>query len=121
MVQVLGSVLILISALFAAASALLYGLRFRWWQHSSGRHLFSYMAVIGAALALWTGLLISRGQFTTSALNEGGLWPYARLTVFAAIAWVLGWRLVIIVGAVQEQIHERRRSGDREDRGGPDR
>jgi|GEM_PF-5441832 len=109
MVQLLGSVLILISALFAAASALLYGLRFRWWQHSSGRHLFSYMAVIGAALTLWTGLLISRGQFTTPAVDQDGAWPYARLLVFVAIAWVLGWRFVIIVGAVQEQIRERKR------------
>lgn len=108
MVQLLGSVLILISALFAAASALLYGLRFRWWQHPSGRHLFTYMAVIGAALSLWTGLLIARGQFTTSALNEGGAWPYARMAVFAAITWVLGWRFFIIVGAVREQIRERK-------------
>lgn len=106
MIQLLGSVLIIVSALLADASALVYGLRFHWWEHPTGRHLFSYMAVFGAALTLWAGLLIVRGQF--SAAPESGPLPYARLSIFAAITWVLAWRFLIIIRARNPQRRERR-------------
>lgn len=108
MIQLLGSALIVVAALLADASALLYGLRFRWWEHPTGRHLFIYMTVIGSALSLWTVLLAVRDQFVAAPAGEAGTWPYARLLVFAAIAWVLGWRLLIIIRAEREQRRERK-------------
>jgi hypothetical protein len=104
MIHLLGSCLIILSAVFASASALLYGVRFPWWRHSDGWHLFSYMAVIGVALMLWAGRVIGTGQ--VRAVPEAGVWPFLRLAVFVAITIVLGWRFLIIVKAWREQRHE---------------
>ncbi|OUC99307.1 putative phage holin [Streptosporangium minutum] len=105
MIQFVGGLLVIASAVFAATAALLYGTRFPWWRSADGRHLFAYQVVIGAALTLWAGRLIATDQLTGPA--EPGPWPYIRLVWFGLIAWVLGWRLLIITRAWREQRRDR--------------
>lgn len=105
-IDLIGGVLVILSAVFGVTSALLYGLQFAWWEHSDGRHLFSYMAVIGGALSLWACRLVITGQLTTSGGSAS--WPWIRLACFALIAWVLGWRLLKIIQAWLERRRELR-------------
>ncbi|MGS2641665.1 putative phage holin [Streptosporangium sp. G12] len=104
MTQLIGNILIIMSAVFGISSAALYGACFPWWASSLGRHLFSYQLVIGAALGLWAGRVIALGVWIGPP--EPGSWPWIRVGVFAAIAWVLGHRLVKIVQAWRKQRRE---------------
>lgn len=108
MIHVLGSVLIVAAAVLAVSCAVFYGCWFRWWTSAEGRHLFSFMAVIGGSLALWALFLLTSGMAWDQVAP--GPREYARLT-FAPIDWVIGWRLVLLVKA--KRAERRRRKEDR--------
>lgn len=110
MVQLAGSVLILVGAVLSLACVGVYQVWARWWETSSGRHLFSFMAVFAVVITLSAYRLITSGHFAVPA--EPGVWPVIRLLAFAAIDWVLAWRLVLIVGAQMRKRRERL-EGDR--------
>jgi hypothetical protein len=105
MVHQLGSGLIVITAVEAVACAVFYGTCFRWWTSGEGRHLFSFMAVIAGALVLWTALLIADG--TAWKQTSEGPREWARAATFLPIAWVIGWRFLLIVKA--KRLERRRR------------
>lgn len=110
MVQLAGSVLILVGAVLSLACVGVYQVWARWWETSSGRHLFSFMAVIAAAMTLMAYRVITSGHFSVPV--ESGVWPVIRFAVLAAIDWVLAWRLVLIVRAQLGKRRERL-EGDR--------
>ncbi|MCK2214304.1 hypothetical protein MF672_010945 [Actinomadura sp. ATCC 31491] len=109
LVQIAGSVLICVCAAMAIASAVVYGLWARWWTSVAGRHLFSFTSVLAGGLTLWSVRLIGSPTFTTA---EPGAWPYIRLAAFTPFAWVIAWRLVLIIRA-QYAERARRRDHDR--------
>ena len=94
MIQTLGSILVLISAVLADACVIYYQVRARWWKTPYGRHLFSFMAVIAVCLNL---------GFVRFLLGDSPIFQVIRLVAFVGVPWVLGWRLVILVKAQREE------------------
>ncbi|MCC5574463.1 hypothetical protein IMZ11_02255 [Microtetraspora sp. AC03309] len=103
MIQVIGSVLVVVTAVLADACALLYGLGFRWWTHRTGWHLLSFMTAIGIVATLGTVRLLT---------GEPSWYEVARLVAFSLVPMVVGWRLVILIRALPGE--RRRRSEGRE-------
>ncbi|TQS30068.1 hypothetical protein [Microbispora sp. KK1-11] len=97
----LGSVLIVCTAVLADACTLVYGFGFRWWRDSTGRHLFSFMASIGLVASLWAVRLLA---------GDTPWFAGARLAAFGLVPWVLGWRLLIILRALPQERQRRRLS-----------
>ncbi len=102
MIQLTGSVLIVITAILATACPVVYGAFHRWWTTPTGRHLFSFMTVIAVIVDLWALRLI---------IPDGDWFVAVRLAAFALLPWVLAWRLLIIVKAVIAEKRERREAG----------
>lgn len=86
--HVIGSVLITVSAVLAVTAVVLHQLVARWWKTESGRHAFTFEAVLALSLVLWTARL---------AVPDGDWFVVARLVAFALVPVVLGWRIRIIV------------------------
>jgi uncharacterized membrane protein len=107
MLYVAGNVLIVLAAVVAVSSVVVYQVRARWWDNPTGRHLFSYMSVIGLALSLWAGRLATSPGVWTAQSGGDSCWHVIRLVVFVLINWVLIWRLVLLLRAQADA--ERRR------------
>jgi hypothetical protein len=102
----LGSGLIVVCASELVACAVFYGGWFRWWTSTEGRHLFAFMAVFGAALGLWTALLVSGGDAWADL--PPGPREWARLVTFLAIAGVITDRLRLLMRGKRDEIRRRK-------------
>ncbi|MBB4702263.1 hypothetical protein BJ982_003807 [Sphaerisporangium siamense] len=107
MIHQLGSVLVVLATTEALACAVFYGLFFRWWTSDEGRHLFTFMGVVAAAMTLWTVLLVAGGTAWTPA--PAGPREWARTLTFAAIAWILGDRLRLLAKGKRNERRDGRR------------
>jgi hypothetical protein len=83
-----GSVLVLVSALLAVACVAAQALLARWWETPGGRHVMAFQAVLAACLSLWALRL---------AVPDGEWFVALRLVSFACVPGVLLWRLLIII------------------------
>lgn len=100
MAHLVGSVLAVVTAVLAAACALLYGLGFRWWRDRTGWHLLAFMAVIATIAAV---------QAVDLLVDEGvGWFVGVRLVAFGLAPPVLAWRLAILVRALPGERRRRR-------------
>lgn len=88
MIELLGTVLIVASAVMAVTFCVAYHLSARWWRSEEGRHLMSFTAVIAAVLILWT-----IGALTPA---HGPWWLVLRLVAFSGVPIVLAWRLLML-------------------------
>lgn len=96
-VQPVGSVLIVASVVPAVLFVVLYQLTADWRRQPLGPHVMTFMSVIAAVLVLSTVR-----QFTTGDT----LWfLLLRLVVFAAVPFVLWWRVIILI---KTQLRKRR-------------
>lgn len=91
MIQLAGSVLIVITAILATACPVVYGVFHRWWRSATGRHIFSFMAALAVPLDLAVIRLV---------LGDSVVFQLIRLAAFTLLPWVLAWRLLILVKAV---------------------
>lgn len=103
MIQLAGSVLIVLCAVLATASPVVYGAYHKWWRSSTGRHIFTYMTVLAVVVDLWALRLV---------VPEGGWFVVVRLVAFSLLPWVFAWRLLIIVKAVLAEKRERKEGGN---------
>jgi len=84
----IGSVLVIVSALLALACVVSQALLARWWETSAGRHVMAFQAVLAAVLCLWTLRLW---------VPDAAWLVVLRFVAFAGVPVVLGWRLHIIL------------------------
>jgi len=98
-----GSVLVVVSALLAVACVVAQAVLARWWQTSSGRHVFAFQSVLAACLGLWAARL---------AIPDGDWFEVARIVAFAGVPVVLAWRLQIIIRTWRSRQRERKESLD---------
>jgi hypothetical protein len=84
----IGSVLVVVSALLALACVVSQALLARWWETPAGRHVFIFQGVLAAVLALWALRIWVPDNAFVLAL---------RFAAFAGVPVVLGWRLLIIL------------------------
>ncbi|MEV0586308.1 hypothetical protein [Nonomuraea sp. NPDC050310] len=83
-----GSALLILSAVLALACVVAQALLARWWKTGAGRHVFAFQGVLAAVLVLWT----LRVWFPDIE------WIIAaRMIAFACVPLVLSWRLAIIL------------------------
>lgn len=83
-----GSVLVLLSALLAVACVAAQMLLARWWETAAGRHVMAFQGVLAVCLALWSLRLV---------VPDGSWFAVLRLVAFSGVPVVLAWRLLIIV------------------------
>lgn len=83
-----GTVLVLVSALLALACVAAQALLARWWETPGGRHVMAFQLVLAACLSLWALRLV---------VPDGEWFVALRLVSFACVPGVLLWRLLIIV------------------------
>lgn len=88
MIQMLGTILVVTSAVLAWAVCALYHLSARWWESEAGRHVMTFTAVLAVVLTLW-----SVGALTPT---KGPWWEIARLVAFTGVPVSLGWRLWMV-------------------------
>jgi hypothetical protein len=103
-IQLAGSVAIIITATLATACPIVYGAFHKWWRAPGSRHLFWFMAVVALVLDLWSLRLV---------IPDGDWFLIVRLGAFTLLPWVFGWRLLIIVKAVLAERRERKEYGSR--------
>jgi len=103
LVHLIGSLLVVVTALLAIACVAAQALLARWWSTPAGRHVFAFQAVLALCLGLWAARLFA---------PDGEWFQVARLVAFALVPWVLAWRLLIIV----QTWRKRRRQRVEEDR-----
>lgn len=96
--QMIGSALIVVSALLAIACVVVHQVLARWWESPYGRHVFAFEAVLAICLTLWAARLFA---------PDGNWFFIPRLIAFAGVPVVLAWRLAIIVRAWREERHRR--------------
>lgn len=84
----IGSVLVVVSALLALACVMSQALLARWWETPAGRHVMAFQAVLASVLGLWTLRLW---------VPDAGWLVVLRFAAFAGVPVVLGWRLLIIL------------------------
>jgi hypothetical protein len=87
--QVIGTGLVIVSAVLAWAVCIAYHLSARWWASEAGRHLMTFTAVLAVVLTLWTV-----GALTPT--TKGGWWQIVRLVAFTGVPLSLGWRLWMV-------------------------
>jgi hypothetical protein len=90
-IQLAGSVLVVVSAALVTACVVVYGAFHKWWRSPGGRHIFSFMAALAVSFDLGVIRL---------AAGDSEWFQVLRLLAFTFIPWVLGWRLVLLVRAV---------------------
>jgi hypothetical protein len=88
LLRMVGTALILASAVLATGCVVVHMLLARWWVTDAGRHTFAFQAVLATCLDLWALRLV---------VPDGAWFLVARLAAFACVPVVLGWRLEIIV------------------------
>lgn len=93
-VHVIGNVLIIITALGATLSVMVYA-RVPWSHLPMGRHLMCYMVVIAAVL----DLSVLRIMF-----GDSPEFQLVRLVVFVGMPVVVWWRLVLLVLAQRDRV-----------------
>jgi hypothetical protein len=90
-----GNDLVVLSAVFAGASPILYAIlpnsRKTWWRDIMGKHLMSYMAVIGLVL------VESAIAVLFHVTRRDDWFAELRLITFCLVPVVLAWRMIIIV------------------------
>ena len=96
---VIGTVLVLVSAVLAVACVAAQMLLARWWQTSAGRHVFAFQAVLAACLSLWAVRLV---------VPDGEWFVVLRLIAFSGVPIVLAWRLAIILRTWQAKHRARK-------------
>jgi hypothetical protein len=92
MIHFIGNALIILSAIPAVLSVLVYA-RVNWRRAPMGPHLMAYMTVFATVLTLST-----IRQFT----GDSWWFQLLRLIVFVGVPVVLWWRLVLLVKAQRE-------------------
>lgn len=92
----LGNVLLVLSAVPAVGSVLVYS-QVTWWRSRWGRHLMSYMVAVALVLTLGVVRLIWHDSAWFAGLRAAA---YV-LTVIA-----LWWRLLILVQSLREGSHD---------------
>ncbi|MER7500431.1 hypothetical protein AB0L05_27615 [Nonomuraea pusilla] len=97
--QVVGSVLIAISAVLAVAAVVLHHVLADWRRTEAGRHAWTFEAVLALSLTLWAVRL---------AVPEGDWFVLVRLAAFALVPVVLAWRIRIIVQIWRRSRRDRR-------------
>lgn len=103
MIQTIGSVFIVTSALLAVGCVVAHQLLARWWETPYGRHVFAFEFVVATCLGLWALRLV---------IPEGEWFQVARLVAFACVPVVLAWRLIIILRVWREE-RRKRMEGER--------
>ena len=98
----IGTVLVLVSALLAWACVAAQLLLARWWQTPAGRHVMAFQGVLAVCLSLWALRL---------AIPDGEWFVALRLVAFAGVPMVLGWRLAIIVKTWRAKHREHKEAG----------
>ncbi|SFK92886.1 hypothetical protein SAMN05216275_14180 [Streptosporangium canum] len=86
--RLIGSLLVVVTALLAWACVIAQVLLARWWQTSAGRHVFVFQLVLALCTGLWALRLL---------IPDGDWFQVARLVAFTLVPWVLGWRFLIIL------------------------
>ncbi|MFF3443659.1 hypothetical protein [Streptosporangium sp. NPDC002721] len=99
-IRLAGSVLIGVTTVLAVACVVVHQLLARWWRTSSGRHVFTFEAVLALSLSLWSLRLV---------IPEGDWFQVVRLVAFAGMPFVLAWRIRIIVQTWRKGRRERTR------------
>jgi hypothetical protein len=96
-VFLVGSALLVLTALLALACVVAQALLARWWSTAAGRHVMAFQSVLAAISGLWA----LRVWFPDAA------WLLvARLIAFALLPVVLAWRLTIIIQTWRKLRHE---------------
>lgn len=88
MIQVAGTVLVVVSALLAWAVCVVYHLSARWWEREVGRHVMTFTATLAVVLTLWAVGAVAPARDTW--------WEVLRLVAFTGVPLSLGWRLWIV-------------------------
>lgn len=100
----IGTVLVLLSTLGSWVFCVLYSV-LRWWTTPGGRHVFSFSAVIGAVLTLWSIGLITEA-------SHSGWFDILRLVAFSGVPIVIWWRVWLLV-KTNWSVWRRARNGGR--------
>jgi hypothetical protein len=83
-----GTVLVVVSAVLAWSVCALYHLSARWWTTEVGWHVMTFTAVLALVLSLWAvGAIVE---------TKGLWWQVARLVAFTGVPLGLGQRLWIL-------------------------
>jgi hypothetical protein len=85
---VVGTGLVIVSAVLAWAVCVLYHLSARWWESEAGRHVMTFTGVLAVVLTLW-----SIGALTPT---KGPWWDVLRLAAFTGVPVSLTWRLWLL-------------------------
>lgn len=88
-----GNTLLVLAAIPAVASALIYGFGVTWWRSWWGRHLSAYMASFALVLSLGCLKLI---------IGDSPTFARIRVGAFATTVVALWWRLWVVVQAYRE-------------------
>jgi hypothetical protein len=84
----IGSTLLIASALLSLACVAAQALLARWWETPAGRHVMAFQGVLAAVLTLWA---------LRVWIPDSGLIITLRSLAFACLPVVLGWRLALII------------------------
>lgn len=93
----IGSVLLVVTALLALACVVSQALLARWWETAGGRHVMAFQGVLAAVLSLWA---------LRVWLPDNGPIIAARSIAFVGLPIVIGWRLLIILKTWREKRRE---------------
>lgn len=95
----LGSVLLVVTALLALACVVSQALLARWWETPAGRHVMAFQSEVAALAALWAMRVWFPDNDAIRAL---------RSIAFVFLPVVLGWRLLIILKTWRAKRREHR-------------
>ncbi|TDD54601.1 hypothetical protein E1286_05270 [Nonomuraea terrae] len=98
----IGSGLLVVSALLALACVASQALLARWWETAGGRHVMGFQAVLAAVLTLWA---------LRVWIPDSGVILALRSIAFAGVPAVLAWRLAIILRTWQAKRREHAQKG----------
>jgi len=95
----IGTVLVLVSAVLAVTCVAAQMLLARWWETPAGRHVMAFQTVLAVCLALWSLRLV---------VPDGEWFVVLRLIAFSGVPIVLAWRLAIILRTWQAKHRARK-------------